>query len=66
MDNKIMIAIKCDADRVEVKKEKIYTVVISGICWWWDWLMNYNELKLDSLIIDDIFGYVCFPSDVSK
>ena len=66
MDNKIMIAIKCDADKVEVKKEKIYTVVHSGICWWWDWLINYNELKLDSLIIDDIFGCVCFPSDVSK
>ena len=32
MDNKIMIPLKCDADKVEVKKEKIYTVVRSGIC----------------------------------
>ena len=34
MDNKTMIAIKCHADKVEVKKEKIYTVVRSGICLW--------------------------------
>ena len=32
MDNKTMIEIKCHADKVEVKKEKIYTVVRSGIC----------------------------------
>ena len=66
MDNKTMIAIKCHADKVEVKKEKIYTVVRSGICLWWDWLINYNGLKLNSLIIDDIYGCVSFRSDVSN
>ena len=57
MDNKIMIPLKCDADKVEVKKEKIYTVVSSGICWCWEWLINCNELKLSSLIIDDWLQY---------